>query len=98
MRYIFRPSQPEDFSDIKKLIPNLEQELGTPGENFRRFLRVPFSPARYAQFAFLTRKAGANWQWIATSVELVAENEKGLFALTDQFKVPRPEHLAHLSL
>lgn len=94
MRYIFRRPQPENFADLRKEVKDLDQQLGTPGEKFRRFVRVSFSPSRYAQYTFLTRKVGADWQWIATSVELVAENEQGLFALTDKYQVPRPEHLA----
>ena len=96
MRYMVRRPKPEDLSDIKPLIPDVEKQLGAPAENFRRFLRVPFSPQRYAQYTFVTRKVGAGWVWLGTSIEFVAESEKGLFALTDHFKVERPDHLKHL--
>ncbi len=96
MRYIIRRSSPEKLTDIQSLIPNLEEQLGSAGENARRFIRVPFSAERYAQYAFFTQKNGTAWQWISTSLELVAENEKGLFELTKKFNVEKPSHLAHL--
>lgn len=97
MRYIIRRDKPEDLSDIKPLIPDVEKQLGAPAENYRRSIRVPFSTQRYAQYTFVTRKTGASWVWLGTSIELVAEDERGLFALTNRYNVPKPEHLKHLS-
>lgn len=97
MRYIIRRNKPEDLTDIKPLIPDVEKQLGAAGENLRRFLRVSMTPLRYAQYTFVTRKTGTGWIWLGTSIELVAEDEKGLFAMTDKFNVPRPEHLKHLA-
>lgn len=96
MRYIIRREKPEDLSDIKPLIPDVDKQLGAAAENFRRFIRVPFSTHRYAQYTFVTRKTGTNWVWLGTSIELVAEDEQGLFALTERYNVAKPEHLKHL--
>jgi len=96
MRYIFRRPAPSDLNDLKSQINNLDTQLGRPGENFRREIRVPFTPMRYAQFMFFTKKVGTDWVWVAPSVELVAEDEAGLFALTEKFHIPKPSHLAHL--
>lgn len=96
MRYIFRRPKPDELSDLKSQIGDLEQQLGQATDNARRLIKVRFSPSRYAQYSFFTRKTGATWAWIAPSVELVAEDEKGLFALTEKFHLPKPAHLAHL--
>jgi len=96
MRYIFRRSTPENYADLRQQIPGLDAQLNTPAENLRRLIRVPFNTMRYAQYTFLTKKKENSWVWICTSIELVAEDEKGLFALTDHFKIPRPSHLSHI--
>lgn len=96
MRYIFRRPKPEDLAEVKKQIPNLDGQLGQAAENYRRFLKVPVSPLRYVQYTFVTRKQGTAWSWIAPSVELVAEDEKGLFALAEHCGIQKPSHLAHL--
>ena len=97
MRYIYRRQKADDLVEIRAAVPNVETQLGKPGENFRHFIQLSVTELRYAQFTFLTRKSGADWRWVCPSVELVAEDEKGLFALADQFKIPRPAHLKHLS-
>lgn len=97
MRYIFRPPHPESHTDLKQQIPDIDKQLGTPAADLRRHFRVPYNSMRYAQYTFFTRKKDAGWIWVCTSVELVAEDEKGLFALTDHFKIPHPSHLAHLA-
>lgn len=96
MRYIVRRQEPEKFADIQSFIPNLNEQLGAAGENCRRFIRVPFSSMRYAQYVFFTKKGAAGWTWVSPSLELVAENEKGLFELTRKFNLEKPAHLAHL--
>ena len=96
MRYIIRREKAEDFTDIKAQFPNLGEKLGTAAEDFRNDLMVTFSPMRQAHYQFITRKTASGWQWICPTIELVAEDEKGLFALTKQFGVAKPSHLAHL--
>lgn len=96
MRYIIRRQKAEEFADIKTRVPDLDARLGAPAENLRNAIQVTFSPVRSAQYFFQTRKVGAGWVWTCPTIELVAENEKGLFALTKQFNVPKPAHLAHL--
>ncbi len=96
MRYIIRRQKAEDLSEIKPQVPDLENKLGTPAEGLRNAILVPISPVRTAQFIFQTRKTDKGFVWICPTIELSAENEKGLFALTKQFNVPKPAHLAHL--
>jgi len=96
MRYIIRRQKPEDLSEIKRQIPNLDQKLGKADKEMRRFIQQPISSSRYLSYQFFTRTAGNASTWVCPSVELVAEDEKGLFALTDMLQVPTPEHLKHL--
>jgi len=98
MRYIYRRQKPEQWQDLQTLIPGLENQLGSAFENSRRFIKVsePNQPLRYSQYTFLTRKAESGLSWICTSVELVAEDEAGLFALTEKHHIPRPSHLKHV--
>jgi hypothetical protein len=94
MRYLIRRPKPEDLTDIKREIANLEAKLDKPLENYRRSVEVNYSPLRSALYQFQTRKSGTGWTWICPSIEIVAENEEGLAAMTEKFKVPRPSHLA----
>ena len=93
MRYIIRRSKPEELSEIREQIPDLETLVGKPAENLRRVVPLSLSPLRSIHFLFLTRKTESGWTWVCPSVELNAENEKGLFALADHLHVPRPTHL-----
>lgn len=94
MRYIIRRSKPDDLTEIKREVPDLEKQLEKPLENYRRPVEVTYSNLRSAVFQFMTRKVGNDWVWVCPSVELVAENEEGLCALTDKFKASRPNHLS----
>ena len=98
MRYIYRRQKPEEWQDVRALIPDLDKQLGTALDNSKRFIKTsePNRPLQYTQYTFLARKSASGPTWVCTSVELVAENEKGLFALTEKHKIPRPSHLAHL--
>ncbi len=96
MRYIVRRQIPEDLSAIKSQIPDLEQKLGKADKEMRRFIQFPISSSRYLSYQFFSRTTGTASVWVCPSVELVAEDEKGLFALTDLLQVPPPEHLKHL--
>ncbi len=93
MRYLIRRPDPTDLSEIKKRVSTLDSELGAPAENYRRTVSVEFSPLRSAHYHLTTRKVGESWVWVCPGIELDAENEEGLFELTDQFGVPRPSHL-----
>ncbi len=96
MRYIVRRQRPEDLSEIKSQIPDLDQKLGKADKEMRRFIQFPISSSRYLSYQFFARTAGAVSTWVCPSVELVAEDEKGLFALTDMLQIPAPDHLKHL--
>src|SRR5277367_957916 len=96
MRYIIRRPHAEDLKEVESHIRDLPEKLGKPDANLRRFLKIDFSPLRYAQYQFFTRKEGAAYQWVCPSIELVAEDESGLFALTEMFHIPKPDHLKHL--
>lgn len=94
MRYLIRRQNPEKFDDIRAVVRDLDIQLGSPGENFQRKVEQGFNPHRSAHYIFITRKVVSGWVWICSTIELVAENEKGLFALLDYFKTTKPIHLA----
>ena len=96
MRYLIRRNKPEQIADLKKEIHDLDKQLGSPAADLRRYIRIPFSPMRHAHFTFLTKKAGESWVWTCPSIELVAEDEAGLFTLTERYGVAKPSHLAHI--
>ena len=96
IRYLVRRNSPYALDDMRHKFPNLEEQLGMPNESLRKSLKYSFSPVRYALYTFLPRKSGTTWSWVCPSIELVAEDEKGLFALTEQLGVPEPSHLSHL--
>lgn len=93
MRYIVRRKDSADFADLKKQVPTLDQVLDKPGDNSRREVTLRVGPERHFTFQFFTRKTGTTYQWVCPSVEIVAENETGLFAMTDILGVGRPAHL-----
>lgn len=93
MRYIIRRTKPEDLTEIKREVSNLDAQLSKAGENFRRSIEVSYTPMRSAVYTFSTKKVDANWVWVCPSVELVAESEAGIFELTSKFKVEKPSHL-----
>ena len=98
MRYIIRRQKPEDLKELQSVIPDLTSKLGKPDANLRRGIKVESgSMHQYVQYQFQTRKEGTAYVWICPSIELVAEDEKSLFALTDKFNVPKPSHLQHLA-
>lgn len=96
MRYILRRNKPEDLSSIKKDIPNLESQLEKAGDGYKRNLELSITNMERINYQFQTRKSGTEWVWVCPSVELVAENETGLFNLMERFSVAPPAHLAHL--
>jgi hypothetical protein len=96
MRYLIRRPKPEDLTEVKQRVKDLDTQLGKPGADFKRIISVSFSPLRSAHYQFSTRKVGADWIWVSPCIELDGEDEKGLFALTDLYHVPRPAHLTNL--
>ena len=96
MRYVIRRSKVDEYAEIKREVSNLDDQLGHPAENMRRPIRVQFSPMRHVVYTFVSRKKGDAWIWVCPSLEMVAEDEAGLFALTEHFHVPKPTHLAHV--
>lgn len=95
LRYIARRAQPEDLSEIKTRVNGLEQQLGPADEDFKRTISVRFSPLRHAHYVFSTRKVGETWEWVCPCIEFDVEDEEGLLALTEVYKVPWPSHLKH---
>jgi hypothetical protein len=93
MRYIIRRPKPEDLTEIKREVSDLDKQLYKPLENYRRAVEVRYSNLRTAVYQFMTLNFGNDWVWVCPSVELVAENQEGLFALTDKFKAAHPSHL-----
>ena len=96
MRYIIRRTKPEDLSDIKTQVSNLDSVLEKATDGARKTVPVTFNNLDYLTYQFQTRKVGTDFIWVCPTIELVAGDEKALFALTDKFKLPIPAHLAHL--
>lgn len=97
MRYIIRRQNPEDLSALKKDFPNLDSELSKAADGLRRTLQLSMSNLERVSYQLMTKKKGSDWVWTCPSVELVAENEQGLFDLLKRFSLPAPAHLAHLA-
>jgi hypothetical protein len=93
MRYIIRRTHTEDLTDIRREVPNLDSQLEKPGDGLRRFVEVSYSPVRSAIYQFSTKKNGTSWTWVCPCIEVVAENEEGLFTLVEKFNVQKPSHL-----
>lgn len=96
MRYIIRRSNPEDLTTLKKDIPQWDSSLEKAADGLRRILPVTLNNLDRINYLLLTQKKGADWIWVCPSVELIAENEKGLFNLMARFSIEPPAHLAHL--
>jgi len=96
MRYLIRRDKAENLNDLESEVSGLKEKLGAPAADLRCDIPVVLSEKRYFQLQFLTRKTGTGWVWVCPSIELVAEDEKGLVDLMAKFKLHKPEHLAHL--
>ncbi|NBV50137.1 hypothetical protein EBR78_02820 [bacterium] len=96
MRYILRRTQPEDLAIIRKDVGQLDEQLGKPADGLKRTVGLSISNLEKVNYLLVTKKIGSEWIWICPSVELVAENEPGLFKLMQRFSLPAPAHLAHL--
>lgn len=96
MRYIIRRSTPEDLGGLKKDLPQLDNQLEKPADGLRRTYTVSLSPMEKINYLLVTKKQGSSWVWTCPSIELVSENEAGLFALMKRFSLQAPAHLAHL--
>ncbi|NQW45668.1 MAG: hypothetical protein HQ462_09735 [Deltaproteobacteria bacterium] len=93
MRYIIRRQNTENLTDIRREVSNLDIQLEKPGDGYRRAIEVAYTPSRSAVYQFSTKKVGTAWVWICSCIEVVAENEEGLFTLLEKFKVEKPSHL-----
>lgn len=96
MRYIIRRSNPEDLTALKKDIPKLDSQLEKASDGLRRIIPITLNNLERMNYLLLTQKKGSDWVWVCPSVELVAENEQGLFSLMERFSLQPPAHLAHL--
>lgn len=96
MRYIVRRSNSEELSDIKSKINDLMEKLGAPDVNMQRTVDLVLNGNKSLHYSFFARKTVTGFIWVCPSIELVSENESGLFELTDFLKVPRPSHLTAL--
>lgn len=93
MRYIIRRKNSEDLSDIRREVSNLDTQLNKAGDGLRRSVEVNLSPVRSIVYQFNSKKSGTTWTWTCPSIEVVAENEEGLFKLLEKFNVEKPSHL-----
>jgi hypothetical protein len=93
MRYIIRRKNSNDLTDIRGEVSNLDSQLNKAGDGLKRAVEVSFNPLRSAIYQFSAKKIGSNWEWVCPCIELVAENEEGLFTLLEKFNVEKPSHL-----
>jgi len=96
MRYIIRRDSPENLEDLQGDLPDLQSKLGEADKGLLKTFDHRISTLRHIQYSFATRKTPSGWAWVCPSVELVAEDEEGLFELTRRFGAPKPSHLAHV--
>ncbi len=96
MRYLIRREKAENLHELEAEVSGLQEKLGAPAADLRCDIPVVLTEKRYFQLQFLTRKTATGWVWVCPSIELVAEDEKGLVALMAKFQLQKPEHLAHL--
>lgn len=96
MRYLVRREKADNLADLESEVSGLKEKLGTPAAELRCDIPVVLSEKRYFSLQFLTRKTGTGWIWVCPSIEIVAEDEKGLMELLTKFKAGKPAHLAHL--
>ena len=97
MRYLVRREKAENLTELESEVSGLTEKLGTAAADLRCDIPVILTEKRSFRYQFMTRKVGAGWIWICPSIEIVAENESGLFELLKKFNLPKPAHLAHLS-
>ena len=97
MRYIIRRQNPEDLAFLKKEFPSLDTQLSKASDGLRKTLEVTIGNLERVTYQLMTKKKGSDWVWTCPSIEMVAENEQGLFNLLKKFSLPPPAHLAHLS-
>lgn len=96
MRYIIRRPDPENFSSLSSDLPQVEKELEKPGVGMQKTFSVKLNTLERINYLFVTKKKEAQWVWTCPSIELVADNEAGLFSLMERFSIAPPAHLAHL--
>jgi len=96
MRYIIRRSNPEDLTSLRKDLPQIEKSLEKASDGLRRIIPVALDNLDKINYLFLTQKKGTDWVWTCPSIELVADNEQGLFKMMERLSVEPPAHLAHL--
>jgi hypothetical protein len=100
MRYLIRRANPEDLSEIRKHVPNLDEQLGDASlltgaqEGLRRPIDIRFSPTRAIQYSIFSKKTGEKHVWTCPSLELVAENEPELREMAKEYGVEDLSHLA----
>ena len=96
MRYLSRRKNGGDFSDVRSLVPGLEEKLGPAGQNLRRQVPVVVSRIQTTVFQFEAVKDGTTWKWVCPSVEYVAESEVALRDLLQKNGIGH-EKLPHLA-
>jgi hypothetical protein len=93
MRYIIRRKNSEDLTDIRREVSNLDSQLNKAGDGLKRAVEVVFNNHQSAVYQFSAKKAGTSWVWVCPCIEIVAENEEGLFKLLEKYNVEKPSHL-----
>lgn len=93
MRYIIRRKNSSDLNEIRREVSDLDSRLSKAGDGLKRTVEINFSPLRSAVYQFSAKKEGTSWSWVCPCIELVAENEEGLFKLLEKYNVEKPSHL-----
>jgi len=93
MRYLIRRAKADDFSDLKGILGDIEKQLGTPGKDLRRNVKIVDTPHRHTLYTFMTRKQGEGFIWVCPSVELNAEDETSLLALAKKHNINDLPHI-----
>jgi len=96
MRYIIRRPDPENLAPLSSDLPNLPSSLENPGDGMKRVVPVKINNMERVNYLFISKKKDTQWVWTCPSIELVSENEAGLFSLMERFSIAPPAHLAHL--
>ncbi|MCB0404208.1 MAG: hypothetical protein KDD51_05435 [Bdellovibrionales bacterium] len=85
MRYIIRRENPSDLEEIRRVVTDLDAQLGEAGQDYRREVYHTIGPMRRVVFGFSTEKRDAGFTWRCHNVEIVAETEDDFRALATEY-------------
>jgi len=96
-RYLIRRPNPADFKQIRELISDLDQRLGSPDLTAAAKLKTNiwhnFSPTQQVMFTFSAHKHEQGSKWTCPSMEIVAETEADFRQMAERFKIGNLSHI-----